>query len=163
MEKFPLGVTPLHDACTNGHLEIIRYLLDRGASVLAKTDDGQTPLHFLQQWRQTAVSQTDEELHLYNSIVKRMNSYLERYGQKVDRVSVASSNAYVNDDDEVGSGGKRERRRSHVSSTPSPSPRKKTQRSPKGIEEARRRICDTESEEEGIKTLCVFFIPCKAV
>lgn len=131
-------MTPLHDACINGHLEIIRYLLDRGASVLAKTDDGVTPLHFLKQWRESAASLNDEELHLYNSIVKRMNSTLERFGQNVERVCVASSTAYENEVKEDG------RRRSHTS----PSPRKNTQRSPKN-ERARRRICDEESEEEG--------------
>jgi ankyrin repeat protein/poly(3-hydroxybutyrate) depolymerase len=38
------GFTPLHIAATAGHVDIIEYLLDRGADLEARTAGGQTPL-----------------------------------------------------------------------------------------------------------------------
>ena len=40
------GSTPLHLAAYNGHIEISRLLLQNGADVNAKSDDGSTPLHW---------------------------------------------------------------------------------------------------------------------
>ena len=37
--------TPLHYACQEGHLEIVKYLYSRGANLEAKDGDGNTPLH----------------------------------------------------------------------------------------------------------------------
>jgi len=42
------GWTPLHEACNHGHLEIVRFLLERGADVNhggGKDVGGLTPLH----------------------------------------------------------------------------------------------------------------------
>lgn len=39
------GYTPLHTACHFGQLNMVRFLLDRGASVSATTKVGYTPLH----------------------------------------------------------------------------------------------------------------------
>jgi DNA-binding beta-propeller fold protein YncE len=39
------GATPLSDAALHGRIEIVRYLIDRGANVEATNDDGNTPLH----------------------------------------------------------------------------------------------------------------------
>jgi hypothetical protein len=39
------GSTPLHYAAVNGHVEIARLLLQNGADVNVKSDDGFTPLH----------------------------------------------------------------------------------------------------------------------
>lgn len=148
------GVTPLHDACINGHLEVIRYLLDRGASVIAKTDAGETPLHFLKQWRKSVESLTPEAIELYNSIVGRMNGTLERFGQKIEKQYVLNTNSvYQDDEKEKGLeqlivGTRRDRRRSQMSNaTPSPSPRKKD-RSPRKIGEARRKICDEDDDDD---------------
>lgn len=58
------GMTPLHDSASNGHLEIIQLLLDRGASPLAKTDDGEFPLHFLKSWR-TSIMLDESQCDLY--------------------------------------------------------------------------------------------------
>ena len=38
------GVTPLHDAAQWGHTEIVKFLIEKGANVLAKDDDGKTAL-----------------------------------------------------------------------------------------------------------------------
>jgi ankyrin repeat protein len=40
-----MGCTPLHNACCNDHVEIARFLLDRGADPQARDDDGDLPSH----------------------------------------------------------------------------------------------------------------------
>lgn len=88
MTSFPLiltGITPLHDAATNGHLEVIQLLLDNGASAIAKNDDGETPLHILKNWR-AAVFLDEPESALYDSIVRRMTTTLEKSGHSTDIV-----------------------------------------------------------------------------
>jgi ankyrin repeat protein len=37
---------PLHDAAQQGHLSVAKLLLERGADVRMKKDDGYTPLHY---------------------------------------------------------------------------------------------------------------------
>ncbi|KAI0269072.1 ankyrin repeat-containing domain protein, partial [Russula aff. rugulosa BPL654] len=38
------GFTPLHQASANGRIEIVRLLIEHGANVEAKNDEGETPL-----------------------------------------------------------------------------------------------------------------------
>ena len=49
------GWTPLQDAATFGHKEIVELLITKGADVNAKTEEGETPLH-------TAVSNDHKEI-----------------------------------------------------------------------------------------------------
>ena len=44
------GYTPLHRACYNGHMNVVRVLLQRGADVDARTEDGWQPLHCACRW-----------------------------------------------------------------------------------------------------------------
>jgi 26S proteasome non-ATPase regulatory subunit 10 len=39
------GLTPLFDAASRGHVEIAQMLLERGAVIDARDDDGETSLH----------------------------------------------------------------------------------------------------------------------
>ncbi|WAR02807.1 ANR49-like protein [Mya arenaria] len=50
------GYTPLHRAAYNGHLDMIKLLLDNGADVLAETNDGWHPLHSASRWNQTSAA-----------------------------------------------------------------------------------------------------------
>ena len=39
------GLTPLHIMCSDGNLEVVKNLLDRGACITVSDNDGRTPLH----------------------------------------------------------------------------------------------------------------------
>jgi ankyrin repeat protein len=43
--KDKYGNTPLHDACSNGHTDMAKWLVSNGADINAKNDSGSTPLH----------------------------------------------------------------------------------------------------------------------
>ena len=45
IDKQSYGSTPLHVACTHGHSEIARYLIENGARVNARNASGMTPLY----------------------------------------------------------------------------------------------------------------------
>lgn len=44
------GYTPLHRASYNGHTNVVRVLLQRGADLDARTEDGWQPLHCACRW-----------------------------------------------------------------------------------------------------------------
>ena len=44
------GYSPLHRACYNGHLDVVKVFLQRGADVQARTEDGWQPLHCACRW-----------------------------------------------------------------------------------------------------------------
>ena len=39
-------ITPLHCACKKGHLQVVEYLISKGADIEATNEDGWTPLHY---------------------------------------------------------------------------------------------------------------------
>ena len=41
------AVTPFHVACTRGHTDVVKFLLDRGADMKVPNGDGLTPLQAL--------------------------------------------------------------------------------------------------------------------
>lgn len=45
--------TPLHRACYNNHVDVIRYLLSQGADIHAESLEGWKPLHSAAHWSQT--------------------------------------------------------------------------------------------------------------
>lgn len=72
-----LGITPLYDAASNGHLEVVQLLIDKGAIPSLKTDFGETPLDVLQKWRTQTILNKDEET-LYNNICNKIHSYIDK-------------------------------------------------------------------------------------
>ena len=44
------GYTALHRACYSGHENVVSLLLERGANIHRKTDDGWQPLHCAVRW-----------------------------------------------------------------------------------------------------------------
>lgn len=71
------GITPLYDAASNGHLEVVQLLLDKGAIPSLKTDFGETPLRVLQKWRTGTILTKDEE-DLYNNICNKIHSFIDK-------------------------------------------------------------------------------------
>ena len=43
------GVTPLHSAAHNGQTKLAKLLIDRGAEINAKMDNGRTPLFMAEE------------------------------------------------------------------------------------------------------------------
>lgn len=60
------GKTALHVAAHQGHIEIVKLLLQSGASVNAKDNDGDTCLHYAAFGNQPEVKMS---LFLYNKII----------------------------------------------------------------------------------------------
>lgn len=73
-------MTPLHDAASNGSLEVVELLLDRGASAIAKDLQGQAPLHVLQQWRETVSLDPIRQSH-YETLLQRMQRVFDSSGR----------------------------------------------------------------------------------
>lgn len=71
------GITPLYDAASNGHLEVVQLLLEKGALPSLKTDFGETPLHVLQKWRTGTILTKDEEV-LYSNICNKIHSFIDK-------------------------------------------------------------------------------------
>lgn len=80
----------MHDAAVNGHLAVVEYLLNNGASPLAKNNQGETALHALKKWR-TNTMLDQNELISYSSLVERMTTYLQKAGHSVNTVPVQTS------------------------------------------------------------------------
>lgn len=54
------GITALHDASSCGNLDVIQLLVARGASVLVKDEDGETPLQALLAWKRRSINELDD-------------------------------------------------------------------------------------------------------
>lgn len=57
-------------------------LLNKGASAIIKTDEGDTPLSILKEWQQKE-SPIGEDLFLCESLIERMTEIMNRAGQTV--------------------------------------------------------------------------------
>jgi len=47
--------TPLHRAAYSNHIQVVRYLLEKGADPLATTDTGWTPMHSAAKWNNSEI------------------------------------------------------------------------------------------------------------
>lgn len=71
------GITPLYDAASNGHLDVVQLLLEKGAIPSLKTDFGDTPLLVLQKWRTSNILTKDEDT-LYNNICNKIQGLIDK-------------------------------------------------------------------------------------
>ncbi|ROT76363.1 putative tonsoku-like protein-like [Penaeus vannamei] len=84
------GITPIHDAASCGNIEIVRLLMNKGASVIAKTDDGDTPLESLVNYRRRAkLSKRDEEECI--RLETELKEAMKRAGHKIPAKASDSS------------------------------------------------------------------------
>ncbi|XP_042863522.1 tonsoku-like protein [Penaeus japonicus] len=84
------GITPIHDAASCGNIEVVRLLMNRGASVIAKTDDGDTPLESLVNYRRRAkLSKRDEEECI--RLETELKEAMKRAGHKIPAKAVDST------------------------------------------------------------------------
>uniref|UniRef100_T1J276 Tonsoku-like protein n=1 Tax=Strigamia maritima TaxID=126957 RepID=T1J276_STRMM len=90
------GITPLHDAASCANFSIMQLLIEHGASVIAKMNDGQTPLDCLKKWR-TRVGE-DLEQHL----IKEYNEMRDKLQQMTCGVDVESGG--LNENQPISSG-----------------------------------------------------------
>lgn len=51
------GYTPLHRACYGNHVEVVKFLLQKGANLSAKTDLQWEPLHCCCRWNNIACAE----------------------------------------------------------------------------------------------------------
>ncbi|MGL9761743.1 MAG: ankyrin repeat domain-containing protein [Wolbachia sp.] len=56
--------TPLHNACSNGHLKVVEYLIERGASLKAKNKDDKIPLELAEQKGYTDIVEMIKKMQL---------------------------------------------------------------------------------------------------
>lgn len=78
------GISPLYDAASNGHLNVVQLLLEKGALPSLKTDFGETPLNVLQKWRAGTILTKDEE-NIYNNICNKIHSLDKTNADVVNR------------------------------------------------------------------------------
>jgi len=49
------GYSPLHDAVEQGHIDVVKLLVDRGASIAIKNTDGDTPTELAKLLNETEI------------------------------------------------------------------------------------------------------------
>ncbi|KAK3879247.1 hypothetical protein Pcinc_016170 [Petrolisthes cinctipes] len=81
------GVTPIHDAAACGNFNVMRLLLSRGASVTAKTDEGDTPLESLIRYRQRSHLTQEEEAECFQ-LEKELKEKMLQAGHKIPQLSM---------------------------------------------------------------------------
>ncbi|XP_068083333.1 tonsoku-like protein [Anabrus simplex] len=74
------GVTALHDAASNGHLRVMELLLDRGALIDVRTDNNETPLDCLMDWKRRLGKEPPDDPGLFESIKARLETALQKAG-----------------------------------------------------------------------------------
>ncbi|XP_071525981.1 tonsoku-like protein [Panulirus ornatus] len=84
------GITPIHDAASCGNLEVVRLLMNRGASIISKTNEGDTPLESLVKYRKrTKLSQTEEEEYI--ALERELKEKMDRAGHRIPELLYENS------------------------------------------------------------------------
>lgn len=91
MSIFLAGITPMHDAASNGFLAIVELLLDNGASPSIKNDHGATVLDFIKFWRKTEQLNPTEQI-FYETVCARLHKNLDTVGEVLKKSPLKSNN-----------------------------------------------------------------------
>jgi hypothetical protein len=86
---YSTGATPLHAACLLGSPEIVQYLLDQGADVRAKDNDGHTPLDYAILSHSYYEQDFDRKLgsrFIFQSTVEKAQNKVEQYEDVILRL-----------------------------------------------------------------------------
>lgn len=92
------GITPLYDACSNGYLDVVELLLERGANATLKTDFGDTTLNVLDKWRNTVELNHYEQLQ-YERIRSKLYDQLNKAGLLTENSNINNPLTNKNDND----------------------------------------------------------------
>lgn len=81
------GVTPLHDAASCGNFTIIRLLIEHGANVELKTNEYDTVLDCLEQWKNRVDFLSPEDEAEYNELHKILSTMIPASEKKISKRS----------------------------------------------------------------------------
>ncbi|XP_078052571.1 tonsoku-like protein isoform X2 [Augochlora pura] len=81
------GVTPLHDAASCGNVCMMKLLIEHGANIELKTNEGDTVLDCLENWRDRVDYLSPEEQADYNEIHKILSAMLPTSTKKDSSLS----------------------------------------------------------------------------
>ncbi|XP_076659673.1 tonsoku-like protein isoform X2 [Halictus rubicundus] len=76
------GVTPLHDAASCGNTSMMKLLIEHGANLELKTNEDETVLDCLENWRDRVDYLSPEELADYDEIHKTLSAIIPRNAKK---------------------------------------------------------------------------------
>ncbi|XP_068976565.1 tonsoku-like protein isoform X2 [Bombus flavifrons] len=85
------GVTPLHDAASCGNFTMMRFLIEHGANVELKTNDDDTALDCLEQWRNRVNVLSSEDQMEYDEIHKLLSAMIPMSNKRISKRSHTSS------------------------------------------------------------------------
>ncbi|KAK9310798.1 hypothetical protein QLX08_000091 [Tetragonisca angustula] len=81
------GVTPLHDAASCGNFTMIRLLIEHGANVELKTNEDDTVLDCLEQWKNRVDFLSPEDEAEYNELHKILSTMIPASKKKISKRS----------------------------------------------------------------------------
>ncbi|KAG7198893.1 hypothetical protein KM043_015715 [Ampulex compressa] len=88
------GVTPLHDAASCGNLSIMRLLMEYGANPVLKTNDNDTVLDCLEEWKNRADALTTDEQTEYDLMYKELSRVIPKCTNRKKKTDKNAENVW---------------------------------------------------------------------